>query len=353
MTTLQGPRSEGPRHLLKGTKFPNQQHGAPLQTPCQTARRKRRETSGPRPPGASKDLGGGAKKPSRPPQKDKLNAVDFEVKNPRSLRDSSGFDKLLFGKVNAGQLSVFARQLAAYQEAGVDLAKSLKGLANQFGATVLGGSIRKVEQAIRQGDSLADAFERQDRVFDRFFLKMMRVAEARGSLPEILRELSVYYEAKQRLLRQAKSALIYPVCVLVIAAGVSALIVFGILPIFIPVIEDIGRGKPLPLPTRLLMSLGYFARDMGWWVVPTAIVGLIIGLPMLYRSEKGRMLIDELVMRVPILACSRRKSTYPDSRVPSGCCTGVGFRSTRRWRFRRTSCTWSLCGPRLRARGCR
>ena len=158
---------------------------------------------------------------------------------------------------------------------------------------------------------MAEAMAREPRTFDPFFLAMMRAAEARGAVPEILRRLSKQYEARRRLLRQAKTALIYPIAVLLIATAVVILIVYFVLPFLVGMLEDMSRKgggtDSLPAPTRLLVTLTHFATSVGWWVVPISVVGTLFGLRFAYRTPAGKGAIDEACLYVPVLGALLRK----------------------------------------------
>ena len=127
------------------------------------------------------------------------------------------FERVILGKVSTGHLATFCRQFAAYLDAGVDLIRSLDSLQKQFAKTALGPVIGRVATSVRRGEALTDAFSREPQAFDGLFLSMIEVAETRGGVPETLRRMGDSYESRQRLLRQARSALIYPAAVMLIA----------------------------------------------------------------------------------------------------------------------------------------
>ncbi len=154
------------------------------------------------------------------------------------------WERIVFGGVGSGQLAVYCRQLAAYLDSGVDLHKALTSLQRQFAGTALGPVTGRLADGVRRGDALAESMEHEPHAFDRLFLSMIRVAEARGGVPETLRLLSRHYEARQSLIRQARSAMIYPVIVLLVASGVVALLTLWLLPMFIDLLRDIaGRAR--------------------------------------------------------------------------------------------------------------
>ncbi len=218
-------------------------------------------------------------------------------------------ERIVFGSVSSGHLATFCGQFGTYQEAGVDLLRSLDGLKRQFSRTALGPVIGRMETSVRGGDTLADTMKREPQAFDKLCLAMIRVAEARGGIPETLKLLSRHYEARQRMIRQARSALIYPTIVLILASVVTLLLTIYILPIFASMLAELARGGKvdLPFPSRVLMAVSKFMTSQGWWMVPGLAVGSIVGLVRWYKTERGREALDGLSLYVPVLGMIRRK----------------------------------------------
>ena len=231
-------------------------------------------------------------------------------REPEPISPSGGpnwAERVVFGNVGAKTLSTFCRQFGSYLDAGVDPKKALLSLEAQFARTALGPIVGRLILAVRKGETLSDAMAAEPKAFDSLFLSLMRAAEARGGVPETLRRLAKHYEARDRLMRQARSAMIYPVAVLTIAGGVAALLTFFVLPQLVAILEDMVKGKPLPLPTRLLIGLTHFATTYGWWAVPLVLGGAIAGLRVAYRSPAGKGAIDEAALYVPVLGMLLRK----------------------------------------------
>lgn len=219
------------------------------------------------------------------------------------------WERIFFGSVGSDHLAKFCGQFGTYQDAGVDLVKSLGSLRRQFGRTALGPVIGRIETSVRGGDTLADAMGREPRAFDKLCLAMIRVAEARGGIPETLKLLSRHYEARHRMIRQARSAMIYPTIVLALASLVALLMSIYILPMFGDMLADLARGGKvdLPLPSRILMALSAFMRGHGWWLVPALAAGSAVFLIRWYQTDRGKEALDGLSMYVPVLGRIRRK----------------------------------------------
>jgi type II secretory pathway component PulF len=230
------------------------------------------------------------------------------LSEPEIVQSGPGWwERIFFGRVSAGQLALFCRQFAAYLDAGVDLIKALSSLERQFGRTALGPVTGRMLLAIRRGDALTEAMAREPQAFDPLFLSMIRVAEARGGVPETLRMLSQHYEARQNLIRQARSAMIYPIAVLLVASCVVALITVWLLPMFVSLLKDISGRAALPLPSRVLMAFSNFVQTLGWWLVPLLVVLFPVVVFRIYRTHLGKRVMDELALWVPVLGLLLRK----------------------------------------------
>jgi type II secretory pathway component PulF len=219
------------------------------------------------------------------------------------------FERVLFGRVSTGHLATFCRQFAIYLDAGVSLLRALDSLQKQFAGSALGPVLERIAVGVRRGDSLHEGMQREPQAFDPFFLSMIRVAEMRGGVPETLRRMADHYEARQRLIRQARSALIYPSIVLLIATVVGGLLTIFVLPKLVNILADMFRGKAveLPLPTRLLISFSNFIQTMGWWALPVGFIGTLVLLFQAYRNPVGKGILDELSLYIPVLGLLRRK----------------------------------------------
>jgi type II secretory pathway component PulF len=207
------------------------------------------------------------------------------------------------GRVAVNHLVNFCRQFTSYLDAGINLYTALESLRRQYVRTALGPVIGRLQLAIRRGESLTDAMSAEPGVFDHYFLSMMRVGEVQGSVPETLRLLAGEYESRQRMVRQAKSALIYPAFVIFVSVTVSALLTILVLPPLVAIMRDVIREKrlELPGPTQLLMRISDFIVAGGWWGIPLVLFGTVALLVGAYRFERGKALLDRVLLRLPIV----------------------------------------------------
>jgi len=227
----------------------------------------------------------------------------FEIPAP----GPSWYERILFGRVSSGQLSQFCRQFGTYLQAGVDFNRALSSLDKQFRGTALGPVIGRLDVAIRSGSTLEEAMSADPQTFSPMFLSMIKVAEARGGAPETLKMLAKHYESRQRLIRQARSAMIYPVVVLTFATGVIYLITVFVLPKILALLQDFDRRNQLPAMTQALMTFSRFMSSIGWWLVPAVLVGTGVFLVRFHKTKGGKELMDRMALMTPILGSLCRK----------------------------------------------
>ena len=207
-------------------------------------------------------------------------------------------------KPKAKNLAVFTRQFSVMIDAGLPLVQCLEILGNQEEDKNFARTILQTRADVESGASLADAMRKYPRTFDALFTNMIAAGEAGGILDTILKRLAVYIEKAVKLTAQVKSAMIYPVAVIVIAAGVVAIILWKVIPTFAALFA--GLNAELPLPTRVViwMSNG-FVRFLPFIVI--GLVGLAVGFRQYYATSSGRRVVDGTLLRAPILGMILRK----------------------------------------------
>ena len=256
----------------------------------------------PNPAGAAAS---GAAKPRKPKAERTRDTLDAK---PLILAEGpKWWERILFGRVSTGQLAQFSRQFAHYLNAGVDIIRALSSLEKQFARSALGPVLGRMQTAIKRGASLEDAMAVETSTFSPMYLSMIRVAEARGGIPETLKRLAGSLEARQRLIRQARSAMIYPTIVLMVAGLVGTLLSIFLLPMFAELLKDFGRKVTLPLASRALMSFSGFVQLVGWWLMPLCLIASPFLLIKLYRTTPGKAIMDRAVLAMPVFGLLCRK----------------------------------------------
>jgi type IV pilus assembly protein PilC len=206
--------------------------------------------------------------------------------------------------VSAKSLAVFTRQFSVMIDAGLPLVQCLEILGTQEEDKRFAEVILSTRGDVESGASLADAMRKHPKAFDPLFTNMIAAGEAGGILDTILKRLATYIEKNVKLKGQVKSAMIYPVAVIVIAAVVVGVILWKVIPTFANLFA--GLGAQLPLPTRVVIALSNNLVRFG----PFLIVGLGAagyGFKQYYATPNGRRVVDAIVLKMPILGILMRK----------------------------------------------
>ncbi len=201
-------------------------------------------------------------------------------------------------------LAVFTRQFAVMIGAGLPLVQCLDILGTQAEDKSFGEVILATRTSVEGGASLADAMKNHPKVFDALFTNMIAAGEAGGILDAILQRLATYIEKAVKLKGQVKSAMVYPVAVIVIATVVVGVILWKVIPTFATLFA--GLGADLPLATRIVIGLSNFLVQF-MPVIIAGIVGISFGFRTYYATAGGRMVIDRIVLKLPVLGLLMRK----------------------------------------------
>ena len=207
-------------------------------------------------------------------------------------------------KVPAKNLAIFTRQFSVMIDAGLPLVQCLDILGKQEPHKGFSAVILKTREDVEAGAALADAMKKHPKTFDSLFCNMIAAGEAGGILDTILKRLAVYIEKSVKLKGEVKSAMIYPVAVIVIATIVVGAILWKVIPTFAVLFA--GLGAQLPLPTRIVIALSNGLVSYGWILI----VGLGLtgwGIKTYYGTERGRRVFDAFLLKTPILGNILRK----------------------------------------------
>ena len=207
-------------------------------------------------------------------------------------------------KVKSKELAVFTRQFSVMIDAGLPLVQCLEILSSQQENKAFARMLAGVRGTVEDGSSLANALRQHPKAFDDLYTNMVEAGESGGILDTILQRLSTYIEKAVKLKRSVQSAMIYPAAVVVIAAGVVTLLLWKVVPIFTTLFA--GLGVSLPLPTRIVIALSHFIASFGPLLIVLFIL-LGVGIRWYYGTPSGRMVIDALILKIPVLGPVMRK----------------------------------------------
>jgi type IV pilus assembly protein PilC len=220
---------------------------------------------------------------------------------PKDLFENVSF---MQPRVRATDVVVFARQFATMIDAGLPLIQSLDILQSQQDNKTFKKILREVKEAVEEGSTLADAIGKYPEVFEDLFVNMVAAGEAGGILDTILNRLSAYMEKAMKLKKQVKGAMTYPIIVLVIAVLVVGVILVFVIPVFEKMFADFGGA--LPAPTQIVVGMSRFAKGNIHYMIGAVILS-IFAFKRFYGTEKGRVLVDDVMLKLPVLGPLLRK----------------------------------------------
>jgi type IV pilus assembly protein PilC len=207
--------------------------------------------------------------------------------------------------VDSKELAVFTRQFSVMIDAGLPLVQCLEILAGQQENKIFQKILNSVRASVEGGATLSASMKQHEKIFDPLYYNMVEAGETGGILDTILQRLSTYIEKNVKLKRAVKSAMIYPVSVLSIAAAVITLLLWKVVPIFVTLFN--GLDVSLPLPTRIVIALSDFVGSIYGLMLLVLLIGVAFALKFWYGTPQGRMIIDRTLLNVPVVGLVLRK----------------------------------------------
>src|SRR6185295_11688554 len=197
-------------------------------------------------------------------------------------------------------LVVFTRQFATMINAGLPLIQCLEVLSSQSENRVLGKTIGEIRFEVEAGATFADSLKKHPKVFDDLYVNMVHAGEVGGMLDTILQRLAKHIEKAMKLKSKIKGAMIYPAAIVSVAVAVIAILMIWVIPVFARMFSEMSGGKVgLPGPTQLVIDTSNFIQtNVVYMLVAAAAAGY--GVKRYYGTEKGRVAIDRLVLKLPV-----------------------------------------------------
>jgi type IV pilus assembly protein PilC len=202
-------------------------------------------------------------------------------------------------------LQIFTRQLATMIDAGLPLVQCLDILANQTPNKIFARILGQVKTSVESGSTFSDALRKHPKVFDELYVNLCAAGEIGGILDTILNRLATYIEKAVKLKGQIKSAMFYPIGILVVAIGVIAVMLVKVIPTFEEMYKNMGNAE-LPAATQFVirMSNGFMSK---WYIYVGALIGLMVAWTAARRTVRGREIIDGAMLRIPVIGPTLRK----------------------------------------------
>ncbi|HEY5935453.1 MAG TPA: type II secretion system F family protein [Kofleriaceae bacterium] len=214
---------------------------------------------------------------------------------------------ITFGSgVTPKDLQIFTRQLATMIDAGLPLVQCLDILASQTPNKIFARILGQVKSSVEQGATFSESLRKHPKVFDELYVNLVAAGEVGGILDTILNRLAVYIEKAVKLKAQIKSAMFYPVGILVVAIGVIAVMLVKVIPTFENMYKEMGPGAKLPAPTKFVIGVSN-SFISNWYIYVGIMVGLFVGTGLARRTDRGREIFDRLLLRLPLIGGTLRK----------------------------------------------
>jgi type IV pilus assembly protein PilC len=229
-----------------------------------------------------------------------LLCVERENQLISILRQSKGFGY----RVSTKEKAIFTHQLATLLSAGVRLTTALNALSKQTENKYLVSVIKQLQNDIEQSSSLSEAMEKHPKIFPTVYAAIVGAAEESGSLPETLSTLSNQLKAQVAVNSRMKTALVYPIFLLVVSAAVVGVLTAFVIPKFIELFVNVKQS--LPLPTKILVATTNFLKQF-WWVLIFGIVGAVCLILTALRNERIKLHLDSLLLKLPVIGYLNQK----------------------------------------------
>ncbi|MCR8850132.1 type II secretion system F family protein [Rossellomorea sp. SC111] len=234
-------------------------------------------------------------------KKQEVRVIDI-LEMPETLMTK---DISIGNPVKLQHLVIFLRQFATLLQAGVTVVDATHILSEQTESKALGKALKEIEDELRDGNPLSEAFSRHKKIFEPLLINMMKAGEASGSLDETLEGLATHYEKQHTTRQKIVSALAYPMVVGVIAIGVVIFLLAAVVPTFVNMLNDF--GGELPAITQFVIASSEFMQKF-WYIIILFFVFIAIILSMLRKDKRSKYYLDYAILRIPIFGKMLQKA---------------------------------------------
>jgi type IV pilus assembly protein PilC len=234
-------------------------------------------------------------------RKQRLNVVKIDEK-----KDADKQKQKKGGKISMRDIVIFTRQFSTMINAGLPLVQALDILAKQSENKSLKDVTLAVVFDVESGHTVADALRKHPKAFSDLYVNMVAAGEAGGILDTILMRLATFMEKNDALVRKVKGAMIYPGVIMSVAAIAIVVLLIFVIPTFEKMFASVGLA--LPLPTRVVIGMSKFLQGY-WYVCIGAVYGGFFLFKRYYATNDGKLVIDRLMLKAPVLGDVLRKSS--------------------------------------------
>jgi len=236
------------------------------------------------------------------------NIYPVEINQAETKKETalSGALKInLWERVSAGQVAVFTRQLSTLLGAGMPLVPSLSILMQQEKNPLLKKSLAQIREKVNEGKSLTEAISEFPKIFQPFYLNMVRAGEASGTINLVLERLADFSENQQALMNKIRSALAYPIIMMIIGTSVIFLLMTFVVPKITGIFTDMNQA--LPLITIILIQVSHFLKSFWWLILILLAVSVVFFKYMTAGTDTGKRTWDNARLKIPVMGQINRK----------------------------------------------
>lgn len=213
--------------------------------------------------------------------------------------------RAVFHRVKNKHIMIFTRQFATLIDAGLPIIRSLAILSEQVESVIFKEKIQEISKDIEAGGTLSDALSKHRKLFDNLYVNMVRAGEIGGVLEAVLNKIAEFLEKRQAIIGKVRSAMMYPLVVIVLAACIVAFILVFIVPKFKDIYDQL--GAELPGPTQILVDAGNILAYQTHWVI-IGLVLLFFLFKKINNTREGKYRIDQMKLKVPVFGQLFRKT---------------------------------------------
>ena len=216
----------------------------------------------------------------------------------KQIRRKGGFGGGM-GKIKPRDIMLFARQMATMIRAGVPVLQAFQVVAESLKKPAMSALVQELMNEVAAGASFSEALKSHPQHFDRLFANLVEAGEQSGSLDHMLERVATYKEKVESLKSRVKKALWYPAAVVMVAIGVTALLLIKVVPQFESLFS--GFGAELPAMTLMTIAMSEFAQQYWWWALLGVAAFIFLLRGGMKRSEAFRFRMHKLSLRIPVI----------------------------------------------------
>lgn len=224
-------------------------------------------------------------------------AMVTSIRESKSISDAS-WNITIGNPVKKKDITIFCKQFYSILNAGVTVIDGLRMVVDQTESKELRKALLNVQVNVEKGDSLADAMANEGKIFPDLLIHMVAAGEATGNLEIAFERICTQFDKDMKLTSMVRSAMIYPIVVLIVAIGVVIILMVTVIPSFQSAFEEM--GEELPLPTRMVISASDFMVTNIVFVIG-GIIAFIVLIMIGKSTEPGKRITSQLALILPMI----------------------------------------------------